>query len=236
MLHCLEVKDLEIIPCEVVKDLLPLYHDDVCNERTKELVKNHLDSCFSCKQEFVSMRNLLSKEELSINHNINTLKIVLDTWNALLKKSFFKGMLLMSGIVFIITVSYLFLFSWNTQEVASSNFEVYDINRLENGKIVYYVNIKDHYHITKVVQKLDQDGNFYLIPKRSIVKKEASILQIGEGYNILDKSSLENYYDKNIKAIYYGTPNDAILIWKEGMELHLANKELEAYFSRKLEE
>lgn len=227
---------MEIIPCEVVIDLLPLYHDEVCNEKTNELIKHHLNSCSSCSQEFMSMQNLLSKEELSIHHNINTLKIVMDTWNALLKKSFFKGMLLMGGITIIISITYLFLFSWNTQNVASENFEVYDINRLENGKIVYYLNIKDHFHITKVRQMLDKDGNFYLIPKRSIIKKEASIIQIGEGYNILDKTVLENYYDKKIKAIYYGTPNDAVLIWKEGIELHLANKELEAYFSRKMNE
>jgi len=198
-----------------------------------KMVKQHLDICSDCQQEFESLQALLSKEELSIHHNIDTMKIVVDTWNALLKKSFFKGMILTTAVGLTVSIIYYFLFYFNTQSVSSDLFEVYDINRLENGKIVYYVDINDHFHVTKVSEKLDDEGNFYLIPLRAIVKKEASIVQNGEGYHLLDKQVLESYYDQKIKAIYYGAPNDAVLIWKEGMELELANKELEAHFSRK---
>lgn len=36
-------------PCELVKDLLPLYHDDVCSEESKKIVEEHLSECDSCK-------------------------------------------------------------------------------------------------------------------------------------------------------------------------------------------
>ena len=39
------------INCEVVMDLLPLYHDDVVSDKTKELVREHLTECEACEKE-----------------------------------------------------------------------------------------------------------------------------------------------------------------------------------------
>ena len=39
------------LPCKVVEDLLPIYHDEVCSEETKEIVEEHLSCCDSCKQK-----------------------------------------------------------------------------------------------------------------------------------------------------------------------------------------
>ncbi|MCL1847112.1 MAG: zf-HC2 domain-containing protein [Coriobacteriia bacterium] len=36
--------------CHIVRDLLPLYHDDVVSEETRELVKEHLDTCSECEK------------------------------------------------------------------------------------------------------------------------------------------------------------------------------------------
>ena len=37
------------ISCDVISDLLPLYHDGVCNEASKKLVEEHLSECDSCR-------------------------------------------------------------------------------------------------------------------------------------------------------------------------------------------
>ena len=31
--------------CDVIKDLLPLFHDDVCSDDTKKVVNEHLNEC-----------------------------------------------------------------------------------------------------------------------------------------------------------------------------------------------
>lgn len=36
--------------CDVVKDLMPLYIDDVLSENSKMFVKDHIDSCESCRK------------------------------------------------------------------------------------------------------------------------------------------------------------------------------------------
>lgn len=40
------------INCDIVRDLLPLYHDGVVRDNTRLAVEEHLDECTSCKQEY----------------------------------------------------------------------------------------------------------------------------------------------------------------------------------------
>ena len=35
--------------CEIVRDLIPLYVDDVCSNETKKLVNKHFEKCNQCK-------------------------------------------------------------------------------------------------------------------------------------------------------------------------------------------
>ncbi len=39
------------IPCEIIEDLLPLVKDGVASEESRDLVRNHLETCQSCRQE-----------------------------------------------------------------------------------------------------------------------------------------------------------------------------------------
>ena len=40
------------LDCEIVEDLIPLYHDKAVSEKTKNAVENHLKGCNSCKAEY----------------------------------------------------------------------------------------------------------------------------------------------------------------------------------------
>ncbi len=42
--------------CNVIKDLLPLYADEVCSEDSREMVEEHLAECKDCKQELEDYR------------------------------------------------------------------------------------------------------------------------------------------------------------------------------------
>jgi len=45
------------IPCEIVKDLLPLYHDDVCSNESRTTVEEHLLEYDTCKKYLDSMNS-----------------------------------------------------------------------------------------------------------------------------------------------------------------------------------
>ena len=53
--------------CEVIKDLLPLYVDDVCSKESKKIVEEHLEICDSCKQYYNAMKsydnNIISEDK-----------------------------------------------------------------------------------------------------------------------------------------------------------------------------
>ena len=43
------------LDCDVVCDLLPLYHDGVVSETTRETIKEHLENCADCRKEYESI-------------------------------------------------------------------------------------------------------------------------------------------------------------------------------------
>lgn len=44
------------LSCDIVRDILPLYIDDVVSETTKNAVADHLESCHECKNEYISLK------------------------------------------------------------------------------------------------------------------------------------------------------------------------------------
>lgn len=42
--------------CEMTKDLLPLYADEICGQASREFVEAHLDECEDCRQELADYR------------------------------------------------------------------------------------------------------------------------------------------------------------------------------------
>ena len=57
------------LDCNVVLDLLPLYHDNVVSETTQKLVDEHLENCESCRKEYESLTN-----EITIESDVNITK------------------------------------------------------------------------------------------------------------------------------------------------------------------
>ena len=45
-------------PCGIIKDLLPLYIDDVCNNESRQAVESHLAECEDCKAEHEKMQKV----------------------------------------------------------------------------------------------------------------------------------------------------------------------------------
>ena len=43
------------VPCAVIEDLLPLYHDGVCSEESRQLVDGHLEGCRTCRGKLAAM-------------------------------------------------------------------------------------------------------------------------------------------------------------------------------------
>lgn len=42
------------IPCEIIRDLLPLYQDDICSEKSRNAIEEHIKECESCRTSLIS--------------------------------------------------------------------------------------------------------------------------------------------------------------------------------------
>ncbi len=42
-------------PCNLIQDLLPLYHDGVCSEESRAIVEQHLAACSACKDSYTAL-------------------------------------------------------------------------------------------------------------------------------------------------------------------------------------
>ena len=55
--------------CSVVRDLLPLYAENMVSAETGEFVKEHLDGCTECRTEYEQMKQSQAAEEQQKREN-----------------------------------------------------------------------------------------------------------------------------------------------------------------------
>ena len=51
---------MEKVNCNIIRDLLPLYEDNVASRETQELIRTHLVDCLDCREELRKMRTPIS--------------------------------------------------------------------------------------------------------------------------------------------------------------------------------
>jgi hypothetical protein len=222
------------VSCEIIKDMLPLYYDEVCSGDSKKMVEEHLSKCNNCKMELENIKDEIHIPKNNMIENrtdSNVIKNISTSWKKLRLKSFIKGGIISALLLTAIILGYIGLFKWEITSVATDVVEIRDISEMEDGKIVYYAEINDGYSLNKIKYDLDREGNLYITPLRPIIKKEAEPpYALEKGYDFIDIKEQEIFRGKDIRTIYYGTPKDKILIWEKGMELPKASEEVEKYF------
>lgn len=107
------------LKCEVIRDLLPLYHDGVCSEESKKLVEEHLTSCEGCREELFGMDAAVPK--VSVNSEAETLRAVGNAWGKAKKRSYRKGLTIgLAILVFValcVGLFFTFFFAWSMEGV-----------------------------------------------------------------------------------------------------------------------
>lgn len=220
------------ISCKIVEDLLPLYHDKVCSQESNGLVEEHLKECENCKK-------LLSKmgdENTPIISTINDtapIKSIRDIWTKSKKRAFLKGAAIAIMICAVIFGGYYGLTRWKCIPVSADVLEVTEVSQLSDGRIIYHLNVKDDKNLYFIKFTTNEDGSYYITPMRSIIEtKRTSNLGLFNEYFMVDISE-NNAYQQNhgdgivITSCYIGPQDNAILIWKDGMELPPASDALE---------
>lgn len=217
------------ISCQIIKDLLPLYHDGACSPESAAIVEEHLEECESCKREL----QIIDNEITAPSHleEAAPFKAVRDKLTKSKKKAIIKGALISALIFAVICGLFCSLTMWKCIPVSTDVLKVSDVSRLADGRIVYHLEVTDHKELREIRFSVNKDGSFYMTPKRSVI----TLKQTGENfsdYYLIDLDEDNEYQKKfgdgiEIKAYYLGNEKDNILIWKDGMNLPQASAEVE---------
>ncbi|MDD4390432.1 MAG: zf-HC2 domain-containing protein [Eubacteriales bacterium] len=99
------------VSCEIIKDLLPLYHDGVCSNDSKTMVEEHLAYCDSCKAALLEMDDTLCINKAEQNlQEAEVVKKLSKRWKKGMLKSLLEGMLFtILAIALIALVLYFFI-------------------------------------------------------------------------------------------------------------------------------
>ena len=89
------------ISCDIVMDLLPLYHDEVCNQNSKKIIDEHLAECKSCKGVLEKMRDNTIDNFIKSERN----DVVLHHAQAVKRKSLVVGISIAAVLAVPILVS-----------------------------------------------------------------------------------------------------------------------------------
>lgn len=237
------------LSCNVVQDLLPLYHDGICSEESRQLVDGHLGECAECKDVLHTLN-----EELVLGDEAEKAAPLLSvkmTWNREKQKVFVRALSITLGVCLLVLAALWVLTCWNCVPLTGDDFTLLRLSQLEDGHI--QVRITTAYGGVTCDMMYDAEKNaIYEVQKRPIIAErralpDESILYAGMlsayeggwGQIIFDPEGEAIWTTKNgellpIKAYYFGDPDseDAVLIWEEGMEIPAADEETEQHWAK----
>lgn len=79
--------EMKNITCDIIEDLLPLYHDNVCSNDSKIIVEEHLKNCPQCKSCLECIHNEVFQNAINLNENQENVS-ALKTFKRKLKKRY----------------------------------------------------------------------------------------------------------------------------------------------------
>lgn len=112
------------LPCHVVRDLLPLYHDGVVSAETRSAVGEHLMGCESCRAEYAAMAKPLPEQAGASGST-------LDRFRALMRRQKRKKILaiVLAAVLAVAATAGIgaALSQWYIVPVSADEFEVQDV-------------------------------------------------------------------------------------------------------------
>ena len=102
---------MEKIDCNIIRDLLPLYEDNVASQETQELIRAHLVDCLDCREELRKMRTPIS---LPPAEDEEAVKRFLEYREEVRRKQNGKIIRFVTAVTAVVTVLIVFLL-WYTR-------------------------------------------------------------------------------------------------------------------------
>ncbi len=222
--------------CDVVQDLLPLYHDGVCTQVSRMAVEEHLKDCEFCRELLAAMDpEAIQEQELAAAKPLGDLSRL---WKKGLKKAMLKGVGAMVLIFVVLLGGFLALTQWEWISIEAVGMKVTEVYQMEDGIILYKLEVPAGVWCRSFDFQREEDGSTYLIPKRSMIEfgQQQGYDSFFDNYLMLDVAEnnawAQSQGEPQMTRYYIGSPESIaqLLIWEEGMELQPAPDYLEEIY------
>lgn len=237
------------LPCKVIEDLLPLYHDGVCSPESAALVEEHLAGCENCQAMLKDYDYQVG--EAAPVEDTAPLQAIKHRWD---KERRRKWLLIVVAIIpFLLAEGIVGGYIWWELHV---NFSHTDTDTLTVSEVCCYANGSIGFAVDQTgeiergnVFWIGGDGIAYLDYQQPRMgnRRDISFYQLlcfaeteveteemretfyarddGSGYNRCVIYTLKP--GQTVTEVRLGNAKDYIVIWQEGQELPAASPELE---------
>ena len=222
--------------CNIVRDLLPLYHDGVCSEESRRAVEEHLAGCEACRQVLADMdAPLPAAEGKKTGDDAAAVEKIAGEWRRGKWKSWRKGAAaaalacaLLAGLLVLAT-------QWMILDVDPAKIQVTDLRQLSDGRLIFNIYIDDNRSAHSILWEFGEDGDLWYVVRRTLLPE--SLRDSGDlardvslSFPIVNEYARDSGVDAEIVRIWFGQGEDRILLWEEGMKVPAASPEDEARY------
>ncbi len=204
--------------CNVIKDILPLYADNVVSNDTKSFVENHIAKCDICKNELAIYNEELKKE--SINHTAKEDIALIEIFGQSFKRKKLISSIISSSIIALILITAFYHLTTPTfipYSLASNSLSVQDNDGLIS------LTFEGEYELIKTMEGSYSFSIFNTILNDLLGNPNHKTIIINPNYEAVT----ELYYDSNgqeANEIIYGNSIE------DGTSVTLPRLSLNFYF------
>ena len=220
--------------CDIIRDLLPLYHDGVCSAESRRAVEAHLETCENCRKTLAAMDAPLPEAGKAAEDDAAVVQKISEKWKQDKKRAWLKGAAIAAAVCAVLVGAWYAATALYLFPVDPADMEITDVRQLSDGRVLYHFYIDDDLGLRRIQFEYDDAGNKYYVPVRALITEKrwegtspadcTRCLDIAEELAWAEGQGLE----REITRVWYGRGEDAILLWEEGMDLPAASSADEA--------
>lgn len=223
--------------CNIVRDLLPLYHDGVCSEESRTAVEEHLTNCAACRQILADMdAPLPAAEEKRTEEDAAVVERIAQEWRRLWRRTLLTG----TAAVLILCLGGFAFWCSVTQCVVpmdSGNYAYLSTCVLESGEICLEAGLNKACR-NLISYEADEPGVWHLCILRPLLRLNIFLGTSDKMFPfdlvvVRWKFDPRDFSSGEVGSVYFGEGEDAILLWSEegGYAVPAATETEEAYWN-----
>lgn len=204
--------------CDIIQDLLPLYHDGVCSEESRTAVEEHLAGCGTCRQVLADMdASLPAAEQEKREENTAVVERIAREWRRLWRRALLTG----SAVVAVLSLGgFAFWYSVTqcTVPMDSGDYAYLNTCVLESGEICVEAGLNRACRNTIYFER-EEDGDHLCIHRPRLplnIFLDRGDLMFPEDLSVVRWKLDPRYYSSDRPDhVYFGEGEDSILLWSE---------------------